>query len=123
MDETDEFMDEDDSSSLSILNELINFDLVYLLHTFVATVKGQVNIVKGDLLFLMDDMNSYWWLVHMLKMQEVGYIPAENIEMPYEHLARLNKHQNVDVCLPLSLSLPLLCTLTCHNYTACSANP
>jgi hypothetical protein len=90
-------MDEDDSSSLSIPNETIDFDLVYSLHTFVATVEGQANVVKEDSLFLMDDSNSYWWLVRVLKTQEVGYIPAENIETPYERLARLNKHRNVDV--------------------------
>ena len=99
VDEADEFIDEDDSSSLSIPNESIDFDLVYSLHTFVATVEGQANVVKGDSLFLMDDTNSYWWLVRVLKTQEVGYIPAENIETPYERLARLNKHRNVDVRL------------------------
>jgi hypothetical protein len=33
----------------------------------------------------------------VLKTQAVGYIPAENIETPFERLARLNKHRNVDV--------------------------
>lgn len=37
------------------------------------------------------------WLVRVLRSQEVGYIPAENIETPFERLARLNKHRNVDV--------------------------
>ncbi|KAL0060856.1 protein phosphatase regulator [Marasmius tenuissimus] len=98
--EEDELMDEDDddgSSSLSIPNESIDFDLVYSLHSFAATVEGQANVVKGDSLFLMDDSNSYWWLVRVLKTQEVGYIPAENIETPFERLARLNKHRNVDL--------------------------
>ncbi|KAG8882250.1 hypothetical protein FRB97_008453 [Tulasnella sp. 331] len=89
--------EDDGSSSLSIPNESIDFDLVYSLHTFVATVEGQANVVKGDSLFLMDDSNSYWWLVRVLKTQEVGYIPAENIETPFERLARLNKHRNVDL--------------------------
>jgi hypothetical protein len=94
-----EYMDEDDdrSSELSIPNESIDFDLVYALHSFAATVEGQANVVKGDSLFLMDDSNSYWWLVRVLKTHEVGYIPAENIETPFERLARLNKHRNVDV--------------------------
>ena len=96
----DDYMDDDDgSSSLSIPNESIDFDLVYALHSFAATVEGQANVVKGDSLFLMDDSNSYWWLVRVLKTQEVGYIPAENIETPFERLARLNKHRNVDVCI------------------------
>src|ERR1700742_2215584 len=96
--EEGEFIDEEDSgSSLSIPNESIDFDLVYAFHSFAATVEGQANVVKGDSLFLMDDSNSYWWLVRVLKTQEVGYIPAENIETPFERLARLNKHRNVDV--------------------------
>jgi len=94
--EGEEFID-DGSSSLSIPNESIDFDMVYALHSFAATVEGQANVVKGDSLFLMDDSNSYWWLVRVLKTQEVGYIPAENIETPFERLARLNKHRNVDV--------------------------
>lgn len=97
--EGEEYMEDDDdaSSTLSIPNESIDFDLVYSLHSFAATVEGQANVVKGDSLFLMDDSNSYWWLVRVLKTQEVGYIPAENIETPFERLARLNKHRNVDV--------------------------
>ena len=37
--------------------------------------------------------------MRVLRTQEVGYIPAENIETPFERLARLNKHRNVDVRL------------------------
>jgi hypothetical protein len=101
-----DYMDEDDdaSSSLSIPNESIDFDLVYSLHSFAATVEGQANVVKGDSLFLMDDSNSYWWLVRVLKTQEVGYIPAENIETPFERLARLNKHRNIDVSLTTAVA-------------------
>lgn len=66
-------------------------------HTFIATVEGQASVMKGDSLILLDDTNSYWWLVKVLKTEEVGYIPAENIETPFERLARLNKYRNVDV--------------------------
>lgn len=94
----DEDEEEDDASStLSIPNESIDFDLVYSFHTFVATVEGQANVMKGDSLFLMDDSNSYWWLVRVLKTGQIGYIPAENIETPFERLARLNKHRNIDL--------------------------
>ncbi|CAO3623812.1 unnamed protein product [Cunninghamella echinulata] len=91
--------DDDDasvSSSPSIPDENINFDLVYALHTFTATVEGQASVFKGDALILMEDTNIYWWLVEVLKTREIGYIPAENIETPYERLARLNKHCNVN---------------------------
>jgi hypothetical protein len=93
----DEDQEDDSSSQLSIPNESIDFDLVYSLRNFVATTEGQANVRKGDTLFLMDDSNSYWWLVRVLKTQDIGYIPAENIETPIERLARLNKHRNVDV--------------------------
>jgi hypothetical protein len=66
-------------------------------HTFVATVDGQASVVKGDSMVLLDDSNSYWWLVNVLKADEVGYIPAENIETPNDRLARLNKMRNVEV--------------------------
>ncbi|KAF9075239.1 hypothetical protein BDP27DRAFT_1358958 [Rhodocollybia butyracea] len=132
----EDYIDEvdDGSSSLSIPNESIDFDLVYSLHSFAATVEGQANVVKGDSLFLMDDSNSYWWLVRVLKTQEVGYIPAENIETPFERLARLNKHRNVDLASatqvelqgsiaslgnngnPRSRSVKLVASLHVHKY-------
>lgn len=99
-DEEGDSYDEDEeelSSSPSIPDENIDFDLVYALHNFVATVEGQATVSKGNSLTLLDDSNSYWWLVRVLRTQEVGYIPAENIETPYERLARLNKHRNVDL--------------------------
>uniref|UniRef100_V5GK81 SH3 domain-containing protein n=1 Tax=Kalmanozyma brasiliensis (strain GHG001) TaxID=1365824 RepID=V5GK81_KALBG len=97
--EGDEIEDDESdlSSSPSIPDENIDFDLVYALHNFVATVEGQATVHKGNSLTLLDDSNSYWWLVRVLRTQEVGYIPAENIETPFERLARLNKHRNVDL--------------------------
>jgi ABC-type Zn2+ transport system substrate-binding protein/surface adhesin len=90
--ESEDSDDDDDndsfySSKSSIPDEDINFDLVYALHTFVATLDGQASVVKGDAMTLLDDTNSYWWLVKALKTSEVGYIPAENIEVKYSKLA------------------------------------
>jgi hypothetical protein len=93
----DDHETDDSSSQLSIPSEYIDFDLVYSLRKFVATTEGQANVKKGDSMFLIDDSNSYWWLVRVLNTQDIGYIPAENIETPIERLARLNKHRNVDV--------------------------
>jgi hypothetical protein len=81
---------------------------MYALHSFAATVEGQANATKGDMLVLLDDTNSYWWLVRIVKDHSVGnefddnqlmpgYLPAETIETPQERLARLNKHRNIDV--------------------------
>ncbi|KAL6721706.1 protein phosphatase regulator [Lecanora helva] len=77
--------------------EDIDFDFVYALHTFVATVEGQANATKGDTMVLLDDSNSYWWLVRVVKDSSIGYLPAEHIETPLERLARLNKHRNLDL--------------------------
>ncbi|CAG8458415.1 9682_t:CDS:2 [Gigaspora rosea] len=100
--ESHSIIDDDDylTSSPSIIEEEINFSLVYALHSFQATVEGQANVVKGDSLSLLDDSNSYWWLVKVLPSDEIGYIPAENIETPYERLARLNKHRNIGLSSP-----------------------
>ena len=52
--------------------EEIDFDFVYALHTFVATVEGQANATKGDTMVLLDDSNSYWWLVRVVKDSSIG---------------------------------------------------
>lgn len=99
--DTDGDMDDDMmdkiSSSPSIEDEDIDFEFVYALHTFVATVEGQANATKGDTMVLLDDSNSYWWLVRVVKDSSIGYLPAEHIETPTERLARLNKHRNIDL--------------------------
>jgi len=52
--------------------EDIDFEFVYALHTFVATVEGQANATKGDTMVLLDDVNSYWWLVRVVKDSSIG---------------------------------------------------
>ena len=54
--------------------EDIDFEFVYALHTFVATVEGQANATKGDTMVLLDDSNSYWWLVRVVKDSSIGNI-------------------------------------------------
>jgi hypothetical protein len=96
-DDMDDDMMDKISSSPSIDDEDIDFEFVYALHTFVATVEGQANATKGDTMVLLDDSNSYWWLVRVVKDSSIGYLPAEHIETPTERLARLNKHRNIDL--------------------------
>lgn len=52
--------------------EDIDFEFVYALHTFVASVEGQANATKGDTMVLLDDTNSYWWLVRVVKDSSIG---------------------------------------------------
>ncbi|CDZ97176.1 Src homology-3 domain [Phaffia rhodozyma] len=81
-------------SSVSI-DSNIDFSINYALNNFVATVEGQANVTRNDALHLRDDSNAYWWLVQVLKDNQIGYIPAELIETPFERLARLNQHKNI----------------------------
>jgi len=73
-DEDDEDMLDKMSSSPSISDEDIDFEFVYALHTFVATVEGQANATKGDTMVLLDDSNSYWWLVRVVKDSSIGLL-------------------------------------------------
>lgn len=58
-------------------SEDIDFEFVYALHTFVATVEGQANATKGDTMVLLDDSNSYWWLVRVVKDSSIGQTTCE----------------------------------------------
>lgn len=62
--------------------EDIDFDFVYALHTFVATVEGQANASKGDTMVLLDDSNSYWWLVRVVKDSSIGKCSAASHRRP-----------------------------------------
>lgn len=65
--------------------EDIDFEFVYALHTFIATVEGQANATKGDTMVLLDDSNSYWWLVRVVKDSSIGIIIACSFWMPVDH--------------------------------------
>ncbi|PVU93210.1 hypothetical protein BB561_003405 [Smittium simulii] len=94
-------IDDDDSSiddvsqENAILEEEIDYDAIYALYDFVAMVQGQVSAKQGEKLSLLDDSNTYWWLTQVHSTNQIGYIPADNIETPYERLARVNKHKNL----------------------------
>ncbi|KAF9130511.1 hypothetical protein BGX30_013469 [Mortierella sp. GBA39] len=99
-DDMDDEDDDDASDTNSLTEDDIDFNLVYAFHTFVATQEGQASVVRNDSLMLLEDANVYWWLVRVLKTGVIGYIPAENIETPFERLARLNKYRNVGLSAP-----------------------
>ncbi|CEN62795.1 Putative SH3 domain protein (Fragment) [Aspergillus calidoustus] len=68
----DDLMDKISSSPSINDDDDINFEFVYALHNFVATVDGQANAAKGDNMVLLDDSNSYWWLVRIVKDGSIG---------------------------------------------------
>jgi hypothetical protein len=53
-------------------SEDIDFSFVYALHTQVGSEKGQASATKGDTMELLDDSNSYWWLVRVVKDSSIG---------------------------------------------------
>ena len=63
--------------------EDIDFEFVYALHTFVATVEGQANATKGDTMVLLDDSNSYWWLVRVVKDNSIGMISSRSFSLSH----------------------------------------
>lgn len=50
--------------------------MVYALHHFNATVEGQANAAKGEHMVLLDDSNSYWWLVRIVRDSSIGKTPV-----------------------------------------------
>lgn len=88
-DDDDDLVDDNDADNVSFSTDIrfidsgwggeclreaedINFQFVYALHGFPATVDGQANASKGDTMILLDDRNSYWWLVRIVKDDSIG---------------------------------------------------
>ncbi|KAL9125464.1 MAG: hypothetical protein Q9217_005339, partial [Psora testacea] len=72
--------------------EDIDFEFVYALHTFVATVEGQANATKGDTMVLLDDSNSYWWL---LSQTMLGDQDEDKRANPLNPLKKAMRRRNV----------------------------
>jgi hypothetical protein len=79
--------------------EDIDFEFVYALHTFVATVEGQANAQKGDTMVLLDDSNSYWWLVRVVKDSTIGKFAARGMVRSFAE----QKLSQQDICLQSTL--------------------
>ncbi|EMR71887.1 putative sh3 domain protein [Eutypa lata UCREL1] len=83
--------------------EDIDFEFVYALHTFVATVEGQANATKGDTMVLLDDSNSYWWLVRVVKDSSIATMlgdQAEKTKNPLKSAMRRRKAKTVTFTAP-----------------------
>jgi len=106
--EEEEFDEEDDDEfdmespilDLDIEPEDIDFSKVFAYHSFVSSQSGQVCVIKDEELVLLDDSNDYWWLVRCCRSNEIGYIPADNVETPIERLARVNRRKNLEILVP-----------------------
>ncbi|KAJ2863449.1 protein phosphatase regulator [Coemansia erecta] len=91
---------DDNESDSSLVDEDVDDDYVYALFHFPQMVEGQVTVDEGEKLTLLDDSNSYWWLVQNLRDNQMGYIPADNIETAFGKLARVNRRKNMKLCRP-----------------------
>ncbi|KAJ1896645.1 hypothetical protein LPJ66_003869, partial [Kickxella alabastrina] len=91
---------DDNESVSSLVDEDVDFSYVYALFHFPQMVDGQVTVDEGEKLTLLDDSNSYWWLVQNLRDNQMGYIPADNIESAFGKLARVNRRKNIKLCKP-----------------------
>ncbi|EEP78489.1 predicted protein [Uncinocarpus reesii 1704] len=98
-DQLDDDMLDKISSSPSIDDEDIDFEFVYALHTFFATVEGQANATKGDTMVLLDDSNSYWWLVRVLSATMLGD-NAEKSKNPLKKAMRRRNAKTVTFASP-----------------------
>ncbi len=67
---------------------------IYALYDFVATDPSHATTAKDDELILLDDSDSYWWLIQNVRDNSIGFIPADATELPQERLARLNRWKN-----------------------------
>ncbi|CAG8535260.1 10332_t:CDS:2, partial [Acaulospora morrowiae] len=96
--------DSDVASSPPNIAEEIDFNLVYALYAFDSADKKAAIVDQGEPLTLLDDSHIDWWKVKVLKNNKIGYIPADYVEFPYEKLARLNRHRNVNVASSQNLT-------------------
>ncbi|KAJ2499833.1 protein phosphatase regulator [Coemansia sp. RSA 1972] len=97
---TDSDVLSDNESVTSLIDEDVDFGYVYALFNFPQMVEGQVTVEEGEKLTLLDDSNSYWWLVQNLRDNQMGYIPADNIETAFGKLARVNRRKNLKLAKP-----------------------
>jgi hypothetical protein len=74
---------------------VVSHEAVYALHSFYATAKNQVTVLKGEELKVLDSSNDYWTLIQRVNDGVIGYIPSDNAETPSERLSRRNKLNNM----------------------------
>jgi hypothetical protein len=56
-------------------------DIHYALQAFAATQPGQISVLPGDALQVLEDGHAYWWLVRGVATDEVGFVPCEQLEV------------------------------------------
>lgn len=67
---------------------------LYALFDFNGPDPSHLELLKDDSVVLLNDSDSYWWLVKRIGDDKVGFAPAEILETYHERLARLNCWKN-----------------------------
>lgn len=67
---------------------------LYALYDFTGPDPSHLPLLKNDSVHLLNDSDSYWWLVKRDDNNRIGFAPAEILETYTERLARLNCWKN-----------------------------
>lgn len=67
---------------------------LYALHDFFGQDPSHCQLEQDESCVLLNDQDSYWWLVKRLSDNKIGFAPAELLETFPERLARLNCWKN-----------------------------
>ena len=67
---------------------------LYALFDFNGPDPSHLPLLKNDSVLLLNDSDSYWWLVRRVDDSRIGFAPAEILETYSERLARLNCWKN-----------------------------
>lgn len=67
---------------------------LYALHPFFGPDPSHCQLEQDESCLLLNDQDSYWWLVKRYSDNKIGFAPAELLETFPERLARLNCWKN-----------------------------
>jgi len=70
---------------------------LYALYEFSGNDPSHCELERDDAVFLLNDQDSYWWLVKKEYDGRIGFAPAECLETYHERLARLNCWKNEEL--------------------------
>lgn len=93
--------DSDDYQPLSPPKEL-DPEKLYALYAFHGPDPSHCQLRQDESCTLLNDQDSYWWLVRRSYDSKIGFAPAEILETFPERLARLNCWKNENMSSQLS---------------------
>lgn len=92
-DDDDDEMNEDEFQPLAPPEE-IDPSKLYALYPFQGPDPSHCQLFQDQSCVLLNDQDSYWWLVKRCNDGKIGFAPAEILETFPERLARLNCWKN-----------------------------